>query len=102
LDPVIAGEVLAEEIKPWEVLRLETFVTACYRDIMTKQTTLRLPDDLADQVEAIARTEGISVNQLVISSIELEIARVRADKGFNDRLKKLVQRDKAILDRLAK
>lgn len=77
-------------------------MTSCYRDIMTKQTTLRLPDDLADQVEAIARTEGISVNQLVISSIELEIARVRADKGFNDRLKKLVQRDKAILDRLAR
>lgn len=87
---------------PWVELRLETFVTSCYRDIMTKQTTLRLPDDLADQVEAIARTEGISVNQLVISSIEQEIARVRADKGFNDRLKKLVQRDKAILDRLAK
>ena len=33
---------------------------------MTKQTTVRLPDSLADDAEAVARVRGDSVNQLII------------------------------------
>ena len=36
---------------------------------MTKQTTVRLPDDLADDAEAVARVRGDSVNQLIIDSL---------------------------------
>ena len=69
---------------------------------MTKQTTVRLPDDLADDAEAVARVRGDSVNQLIIDSLAAEIARVRADTDFTDRAKKLLERDREILDRLAK
>jgi len=69
---------------------------------MTKQTTVRLPDDLADDAEAVARVRGDSVNQLIIDSLATEIERVRADDDFTARAKKLLERDREILDRLAK
>lgn len=73
-----------------------------YRDVMTKQTTVRLPDDLADDAEAVARVRGDSVNQLIIDSLAAEIERVRADDDFVARVKQLLERDREILDRLAK
>jgi predicted transcriptional regulator len=69
---------------------------------MAKQTTVRLPDDLADKAEVIARARGTSVNQLIIDSLVIEIDRVRSDTSFMSRAKELVERDKEILDELAK
>ena len=69
---------------------------------MAKQTTVRLPDDLADKAEVIARTRGTSVNQLIIDALVIEIDRVRSDTSFMSRAKELVERDKEILDELAK
>ena len=69
---------------------------------MPKQTTVRLPDDLADQAEAVARTQGISINQLITDALHNEIDRVRQDADFRSRVKRLVERDRKILDRLAK
>ena len=68
---------------------------------MTKQTTVRLPDDLADDAEAVARVRGDSVNQLIIDSLAAEIQRVRADDDFTASAKKMLERDREILDRLA-
>jgi predicted transcriptional regulator len=69
---------------------------------MAKQTTVRLPDDLADKAEVVARTKGTSVNQLIIDSLAIEIDRVRADTEFMSRAKELVESDREILDELAK
>ena len=69
---------------------------------MAKQTTVRLPDGLADDAEAVARVRGGSVNQLIIDALAAEIERVRSDDDFTVRAKKLLQRDREILDRLAK
>ncbi len=69
---------------------------------MTKQTTVRLPDGLADDAEAVARVRGESVNKLIIDSLAAEIERVRADESFTARAKELIERDQEILDRLAK
>lgn len=68
---------------------------------MAKQTTVRLPDDLADDAEAVARVRGTSVNQLIVDALASEIERVRADDDFTARAKKLLERDREILDRLA-
>ena len=76
-------------------------MTMRYHDVMPKQTTVRLPDDLADQAEAVARTQGVSVNQLIIDALHNEIDRVRMDAEFRARVKRLVERDHEILDRLA-
>jgi len=69
---------------------------------MPKQTTVRLPDELADEAEAVARVKGTSVNQLIIDSLGAEIERVRADDDFTTRAKRLIERDKELLERLAK
>ncbi len=69
---------------------------------MAKQTTVRLPEDLAEEAEAVARVNGISVNALIIESLSAEIARVRADTEFTTRVSKLLKRDKELLDRLAR
>jgi len=69
---------------------------------MPKQTTVRLPDDLADKVETFARAKGTSVNQFIIDSLVIEIDRVRKDTKFMNRVKQLAERDREILDELAK
>ena len=69
---------------------------------MPKQTTVRLPDDLADDAEAVARVRGDSVNQVIIDALAAEIKRVRSDADFTARAKTLLERDREILDRLAK
>jgi predicted transcriptional regulator len=69
---------------------------------MPKQTTVRLPDELADEAEAVARVQGRSVNQLIIDSLTAEIERVRADEDFTSRAKRLIERDKELLERLGK
>jgi predicted transcriptional regulator len=66
-----------------------------------KTTTVRMPEELADTADVVARTRGISVNALIIEALAAEIERVRQDKEFTGRLRALVERDKEILDRLA-
>ena len=73
-----------------------------YHEYMTKQTTVRLPEELADEAETVARVKGTSVNQLIVDSLAAEIDRVRADKDFTTRAKRLLERDKELLDRLAR
>jgi hypothetical protein len=69
---------------------------------MTKQSTLRLPDELASEAEVVARVQGTSLNQLVVDSLKSEIARVRSDADFADRARRLIERDRELLDRLAR
>ncbi len=69
---------------------------------MAKQTTVRLPDELAAAAETVARVEGTSVNRLIVDSLAAEIERVRQNKDFTARAAKLLERDKELLDRLAK
>jgi predicted transcriptional regulator len=69
---------------------------------MGKQTTVRLPEDLAHDAEAIARVMGTSVNALIIDALHHEIERVRQDEEFTSRAKRLLERDRELLERLAR
>ena len=69
---------------------------------MTKQTTVRLPEELANEAEAIARVKGTSVNSLIVDALQSEIERVRSDEDFTTRAKALLERDKELLERLAR
>ncbi|QYG93239.1 ribbon-helix-helix protein, CopG family [Iamia sp. SCSIO 61187] len=66
-----------------------------------KATTVRLPEDLADTAEVVARARGVSVNQVILDALQAEVDRVRQDEDFMTLLHTLVERDKEILDRLA-
>lgn len=75
---------------------------SCYHDGMTKQTTVRLPEDLSTEAEAVARVRGTSVNALIVDALTAEIERVKHDKDFTDRARRLLARDRELLERLAK
>jgi hypothetical protein len=62
---------------------------------------VRMPEDLAETAEVVARARGVSVNELVLDALKAELDRVRNDTAFMERLRALVERDREILDRLA-
>jgi hypothetical protein len=62
---------------------------------------VRLPEDLADNAEAVARVKGTSVNALIIDALKTEIERVSQDEDFTSRAKRLLERDRELLERLA-
>ncbi|MFH1331030.1 MAG: hypothetical protein ABIJ48_10320 [Actinomycetota bacterium] len=64
-------------------------------------TTVRMPEELAEAAEMVARGRGLSVNALMLEALEAEIERVKADEEFVSKLRALVERDRQILDRLA-
>lgn len=66
-----------------------------------KATTVRLPEELADTAEMVARARGVSVNTLILDALQAEVDRVREDKEFMAMLRSHIERDKEILDRLA-
>jgi glutamate-1-semialdehyde aminotransferase len=60
-----------------------------------------LPEELANTVEVVARGRGISVNALVVEALLAEVEKVKQDDHFMATLRKVTERDKEILDRLA-
>jgi predicted transcriptional regulator len=67
-----------------------------------RQTTIRLPDALADQADAVARVRGVSLNTLFIEAISAEVERARTSKSFNDQARELRRREKQLLKRPAR
>jgi hypothetical protein len=67
-----------------------------------RNMTLRLDSRQADELEAVARADGISVSDAVREAIGEHIERKRNDKAFRDRLRAVMERDREILERLAR
>ncbi len=65
-----------------------------------KSMTLRLPAEQAEELEVVARAEGISVSDAVREAIAEHIERKRKDKAFRNRLRTVMERDREILERL--
>ena len=63
--------------------------------------SLRLPEDLADEIAAVARTDEMPVTAAIREAIANHIAARRADKAFKDRLRKRLEEDREVLERLA-
>ena len=69
---------------------------------MTRNMTVRLPDDLAADTEALARVEGKSVNELVKEALEETVERRRRDPKFKARISQIIEEDRELLERLAR
>lgn len=67
-----------------------------------KAMTLRLPDDTAAELEAVARADETSVSDAVRQAIEQHIAARRQDAEFKARLRKIIEEDREVLERLAR
>ena len=64
--------------------------------------TVRLPEDLAADTEALARAEGLSVNETIRQALAEAVERRRKDPKFKARLRKIIEEDRELLERLAK
>ena len=69
---------------------------------MTRNMTVRFPDDLAADTEALARVEGKSVNELVKEALEETVERRRRDPKFKARISQIIEEDRELLERLAR
>jgi cytochrome c-type biogenesis protein CcmH/NrfG len=69
---------------------------------MTKNLTVRLPDELAAVAEAFARAEGQSVNETVKQALAEAVERRPKDPEFRARLRRIIEEDRELLERLAK
>ncbi|HVA71004.1 MAG TPA: hypothetical protein VNF08_06750 [Acidimicrobiales bacterium] len=68
---------------------------------MTKHLTVRLPDQLAADAQALARVENIGFNEVLCVLLREALDRKRNDAQFNQRLEQIIQRDQELPDRLA-
>ena len=66
-----------------------------------KAMTLRLSGDQAADLETVARVDGISVAEAVRRAVAAHIEARRKDVEFKERLQRLVNENREILDRLA-
>jgi hypothetical protein len=73
-----------------------------YHDVMAKNLTVRLDDELAADAEALARAEGKSLNETVKLALSEAVERRRKDPKFKARLKQIIEQDRELLERLAK
>jgi hypothetical protein len=73
-----------------------------YHDTMPKNLTVRLDDDLAADAEALARAEGQSLNETMKVALREAVERRRNDPNFKKRLRRIIEEDRELLERLAK
>jgi len=63
---------------------------------------VRLPDDEATNVEALARAEGLTLNETVRRALVEAIEARRADPEFKSRVQRVIEEDRELLGRLAR
>ncbi len=69
---------------------------------MAKGFTVRLDDDQAAELEAVAKVEGVPVAEEIRQAIAVRIEQRRNDDEFRERLRQAIADNQKILDRLAR
>jgi Arc/MetJ-type ribon-helix-helix transcriptional regulator len=67
----------------------------------TKVMSLRLAQELADELAAVAHVEDVSVSEAIRASLHRYIATCRSSQAFKERLKKRLEEDREVLERLS-
>jgi len=68
----------------------------------TKVLSLRLPEEIAAEITAVARANGVSVSRAIREAIEDRVAAELSDKAFKARLKKRLEEDREAFERFTK
>jgi len=68
---------------------------------MPKTMTLRLSDELAADLEAMARVDDVPVSEAIRVAVDERIKARREDKQFQARLRRLMAENQRALERLA-
>ncbi len=64
--------------------------------------TLRLNDELAADLEAMARVDDVSVSEAIRVAIDERLKARRDDKQFQTRLRRLIAENQRALERLSR
>jgi predicted DNA-binding protein len=70
------------------------------RKAPTKATSLRLSPELAAELKAVARAQGVTISELVRAALSNHIASVRGDDHFQARLREQMEKDRELMERL--
>jgi predicted DNA-binding protein len=63
--------------------------------------TVRLHEDQAEDLDAVAQVDGLSVAEEIREAITERVAQRRADKAFQSRLREGIEQNRRALERLA-
>ena len=66
-----------------------------------KAMSLRLPEEQAASLAAVARADDVPISEAVRAAIARHIEKRRADPQFQKLLKKQLEEDREVLERLA-
>jgi predicted transcriptional regulator len=66
-----------------------------------KVTTVRIDDDLNDEVNAVARADGVSASEVVRAALHHYIAVRKSEPQTQARLREVLARDTEVIERLA-
>jgi hypothetical protein len=66
-----------------------------------KAMTLRVEEEQAEQLEAVARVDGVPISEAIRDAIARHIDERRNDAEFQARLKESLERNQEILRKLA-
>lgn len=66
----------------------------------TKVYTVRIPQDEAQQIEFVARVEGLSVNDVFRTALARYFEEIKGDDGFVGRAKAQLANDRKVAKRL--
>jgi len=73
----------------------------CHHVAMPKTMTLRLTDQQATDLEAMARVDGVAVSEAVRIAIDERLKARREDREFQARLRRLMVENQRALERLS-
>jgi len=65
-----------------------------------KTMSLRLPQDLAAELESVCRVDEVPMSEAIRAAVYRHIAARRADKRFQERLREQLEKDREVLERL--
>lgn len=80
----------------------ECFKVGILRGAMPKTMTLRLSDEQAADLEAMARVDDVPVSEAIRIAIDERLRARRTDKQFQARLRRLMAENQRALERLAR
>lgn len=69
---------------------------------MARNLTIRLDEQLAADTEALARAEGKSLNETVKQALREAAERRRSDPEFKAKVRRIIEQDRELLERLAR
>jgi predicted DNA-binding protein len=70
-------------------------------DDQSKVMSLRLPNELAAEIKALADAEEVPISEAIRAAIYGHIATRRADKRFQEKLRKRLEREVRTLEQLS-